>query len=73
MSPDYVERAVTAINELKKWEQKKADLEKMLIAVRRKKKVIKRRIDEIDIALEGSGEGERYEMDTSNAFPAGRQ
>ena len=72
MSPDYTERAVTAIHELRKWEQKKADLEKMLAAIRRKKKAIRRRIAEIDSALDGYPE-ERPEVDGSTAFPAGRQ
>ncbi len=72
MSPDYTERAVTAIHELRKWEQKKADLEKILAAIRRKKKDIKKQIAEIDAALDSYSE-ERPGVDGSTGFPAGRQ
>ena len=72
MSPDYTERAVTAIHELRKWEQKKADLEKILAAIRRKKKRIRKQIAEIDSALDSYPE-ERRDADASTAFPAGRQ
>lgn len=72
MSPDYTERAVTAIHELRKWEQKKADLEKILAAIRRKKKRIRKEIAEIDSALDGYPE-DRPGVDSTTGFPAGRQ
>ncbi len=66
-------RVITAIEELKRWEKTKRDLEKMLFAVKRKKTAVKRKIDEIDrIIREYSGRQEiPSDTDARRMFPGG--
>ncbi len=66
-------RVINAIEELKKWEKTKRDLEKMLFAVKRKKMAVKKKIDEIDkIIRDYSGRQEiPSDTDGRRIFPGG--
>ncbi len=72
-----LDRVLMAMEELEKWERKMRDIEKMLAALRRRKKELRSRIEAADKEIEGYNkllETEKREIpDISAGFPAGRQ